>query len=937
MRSFVAALLVFAVLPASAQSPDAPLPHDTAVLTGRLPNGVQYIVRHNARPEKRAELRLVVNAGSVLEDSTQRGLAHVVEHMAFNGTRRFPKSDIVNFLERIGMRFGADINASTSFDETIYQLQVPTDTARLVGTALDILQDWAQAVTFDPAELRKERGVVIEEWRTGRNASTRVSNRQFPVMLRGSAYADRLPIGTKQSLDTFADSNVVRFYRDWYRPDLMTVVAVGDFDAKQMVRDISARFATIPASASPRTRGLAAVPDHAATLVSIESDPEYQAKNVTLLWKMPHQPYKTAGDFRRSLVSSFYDGMMNQRFTEITQRPDAAFAFAGSGRGPFVRTKDAYQLFAGVKESAFTAAADALLAEAERVRRFGFTVGELDRQRKNYLRDMTQAYLERDKTESAAFADEYASGTLTEAPIVGIEDELLLANSIAPAITLGEVNALARTTFSDSNRVVLVAAPAKPDITLPSESSLLVAFERVKSATLIAYSDSTSAAPLVPAPPAPGRIVKERTLAGTGIIEWTLSNGAVFLLKPTDFKADEVLLQGQAPGGISLLEDRDVPSALGADVLLGVSGVGAFSQVDLQKKLTGIRAMAGASIGSNAASVEGQASRQDLETLFQLTWLRFTQPRVDTSAWQAFGNQVRSSMANQRNQPARVFSDTITLTMAQHHPRTHLFSPELLDSVDLGRALAIYRAQFANAGAFHFYLVGAFAPDSVKPLVERWIASLPGNAARDRVVDRHVRPPSGLVAKTVRKGVEPKASTRLIFTGPCRYSFEERVVLSALEELLTIRLREVLREDKGGTYGVSAGVSCSHIPYERSRVDISFGSAPERVDELVAAALAVLDSVKAGAISDSNLVKVREIMRREHESALKQNESWLGTMADADEDGRDAADWLRVPALAAALTREQLRDAARMVIDPARMARFTLLPEASASGASPKH
>lgn len=936
MRSLVVAFVALSAATAAAQSPATPLPRDTAVLQGKLPNGLSYVIRRNTRPEKRAELRLVVNAGSVLEDSAQRGLAHFVEHMAFDGTKRFPKSDIINFLERVGMRFGADINAYTSFDETVYQLQVPTDTARLVGTALDILQDWAHDVTFATADMAKERGVVIEEWRTGRNASTRVSNKQFPVMLRGSAYADRLPIGTKESLDSFVDTNAVRFYRDWYRPDLMTVVAVGDFDAKQMERDIRARFSTIPAKAAPKPRTLAQVPDHAETLVSIESDPEYPGKNVTLLWLKPHRPYKTAADFRRSLVAGFYDGMMNQRFAELTQKPDAPFAFAGSGRGAFVRTKDAYQLEAGVKENGFVAAADALLGEAQRVRQYGFTAGELDRQRTRYIRDLEQAYAERDKSESAGFADEYASDVLSDTPIVGIGDELAMARAVAPGITLAEVNDLAKSTFSDGNRVVLVAAPAKPDVTLPTAAELLAAFERAKGARVTAYADSTTTAPLVATAPAPGRITAERQIAGTGITEWTLSNGARVLLKPTDFKADEVLLSGQAPGGISLIDDADVPSALGAEVVLGVSGVGPFSQIDLQKKLTGKKAFVGASIGSTSASVEGSASSRDLETLFQLTWLRFTQPRIDTSAWKAFGNQVKSAMANQRNQPGRVFNDTITLTMAQHNPRTHLFGPELLDSVDLGRALAIYKREFANAGAFHFVIVGSFSPDSVRPLVERWIASLPGTGAQEKVVDRGVRPPAGVVARTVKKGIEPKATTRLIFTAPCSYSFANRVVLSALEELLTIRLREVLREDKGGTYGVGVSASCNHIPYERARVDISFGSAPERVEELVAATYAVLDSVKAGAISDSNLVKVREIMRRAHETSLKQNESWAATMADADEDGRDQTDWLKTPDLVAAITREQLRDAARAVIDARQVARFTLLPETPAAPSPPK-
>ncbi len=471
-------LLLVAAVSVGAQTPrlDAPLPRDSAVIAGRLPNGLRYLIRRNEKPEKRAELRLAVNAGSILEDDSQRGLAHFVEHMAFNGTRRFPKADIVNFLERVGMRFGADLNASTSFDETVYELQIPTDTARIVNTALDILEDWAHNVTFDTSEIRKERGVVIEEWRTGRDASTRVSYRQIPVMLRGSKYALRIPIGTKENLETFADSLLVRFYRDWYRPDLMTVVAVGDFDPKVIEAGIRERFGRIAMPAHPRPRVFASVPNHAETLVSIETDREYPSKQVALLWKKPHHDTRTVGDFRRELVTAFYDGMMNLRFQELAQKPDAPFAFAGSGRGDIVRTKDGYQLVAGVKESNFVQAADALLDEAERVRRFGFTATELGRQRTNYLRDLEQQYAERDKTESGSYVGTYVAVGLTGAPMLSIDQEQTLAKELLPAITLDEVNGIARSTFTDSNRVVLVAAPEKPDVKVPDAAAMLATF-----------------------------------------------------------------------------------------------------------------------------------------------------------------------------------------------------------------------------------------------------------------------------------------------------------------------------------------------------------------------------------------------------------------------------------------------------------------------------
>ena len=926
------AMLVLVAFPVAAQSPDlsARLPMDSSVIRGQLPNGLRYLIRRNTPPEKRAELRLVVNAGSILESDAQRGIAHFVEHMAFNGTKRFPKGDIVNFLERAGMRFGADLNASTSFDETIYTLTIPTDSVRLVNRALDILEDWAHSVTFDSTESRKERGVVIEEWRTGLSAGTRVQNKQFPVMLKGSKYALRLPIGTKENLETFPESLARTFYRDWYRPDLMTVIAVGDFDARAMEKSIRDRFSLLVMPAKPRPRTYAQVPNHDETLVSIETDKEYPRSSVALLWLRPKDSTRTVGDLRRQLVSSLYDGMVNARFGEQSQRPDAPFAFAGSGRGAFVRTRDGYQLVAGVKESGFEQAAEALLAEAERIKRFGFTPTELDRLKTNYLRSLEQAYAERDKTNSAAFAGQYVSSALSGGPIMSIGQQQTLAKTLLPTIAIAEVNALAKSTFSDKNRVVLVAAPNKPEVKVPDATAMLAVFGKAATTTLAAFVDSSSDEPLVPKPPAPGRIVAERILPGTGIIEWTLSNGAHVLLKPTDFKADEVVFAAQSPGGTSLLPDRDVLNADMSSVALPVGGVGQFSQITLGKKLAGKRAEVSAQVTDGAEWVRGSASSKDIETLFQLAWLRMTQPRIDSGAFAAFKNQMRSVMVNQRNTPEAVFEDTITVTMAQHHPRVYLLSPELLDSVDLRRALDIYRERFADGSGFTYFVVGSFSPDSIRPLVERYFASLPALHRNEKPRDVGIRPPVGVIERTVRRGVEAKAQTMITFTGACSYSYENRVVMGALRDLLDIRLREALREDKGGTYGVGVDAQCRHIPYDRYEVSISFGSAPERVNELVTAVFAVLDSIKAGSVSDSNLTKITEIPLRSHETGLKENGAWLSAMVDANEDGRDQRDWIRVPELVNAITREKLRDAAIQYLRKDQYARFTLLPESVA-------
>jgi zinc protease len=745
------------------------------------------------------------------------------------------------------------------------------------------------------------------------------------VLLRGSRYATRLPIGTRENLETFPDSLARAFYRDWYRPDLMTVIAVGDFDPRQMETEIRRRFARIPEPARPRTRAYAPVPDHAETLVSIESDKEYPNASVQLLWLRDPTRERTVGDYRRALVNALYDGMVSARLSEIQQRPDAPFAYGGTSRGAFVRTKDAHYLYAGVKGSDFVKAAEALLTEAERVRRFGFTATELERARTNYLRGLEQRFAERDRTNSNVFASEYVTSALTRTPIVSIDDELALARRFAPTITLAELNAQAARSFPATNRVVIVAAPERPEITLPTRSAMLAIFDRAADSTLTAYVDSTSDAPLVPTPPAPGRIVAERTLPETGILEWRLSNGAKVLLKPTDFKRDEVLFAASSPGGVSVVPDSLTADAELAGMAIAAGGLGSFNQSALTKRLAGVRAQVNAFVDDDREGLSGRASSRDVATLFQLAWLRLTQPRADSSAYAALQNQARAVLLNQRNDPGSIFRDTVTTTMTQHHPRVHLFTPELFDSVDVRRALAVYRDRFADAGGFTFFVVGSFSPDSVRPLVERWLASLPAPSRTESARDVGIRPPGGVVERTVHAGIEPKAQTMLVFTGSCEYSFEHRAVLTALRQLLDIRLREVLREDRGGTYGVGVSADCSHIPYPHYAVTVSFGSAPERTGELTSAVFAVIDSIKAGAVSDSNMIKLRELTIREQETALQRNERWLDAMMDADEDGRDQRDFLRVAELATKVTKEQIADAARSYLRREQVAHFTLL------------
>jgi zinc protease len=902
------------------------LPVDPAVIRGTLPNGLRYYVRRNGKPEKRAELRLIIRAGSILEDNDQRGLAHYVEHMAFNGTWRFPKQEIIAFLERSGMRFGADLNAYTSFDETVYQLQIPTDTLALLNTALDVLQDWASAVTFDSTEFERERGVVVEEWRLGRGARQRIADRHFAEQFRGSRYAERQPVGTRESLDRATLAATRRFYREWYRPDLMAVVAVGDFDAKAVEQAIRARFESLRNPDTPRPRQVFDAPDYAeGTRVVISSDPEFPQSFAQVDWLLPPRARGTVGAWRANVVSRIYNSLIGQRFGELAQRESTPFAFAFAGIGSLIPTRDAFTAAAVVKESRFTDALAATLAELERANRFGFTATEFERQKTSLMRSFERAVAEASKTDSRVYAEQLTSHFVRAGNIASAEQVLQLATALVPGITLDEVNAAARDWMPERNRVVAVAAPARADITLPSDSALLAVLGGLKRQTLTAYVDSAANQPLVATPPPPGRVVRSSLIADLAITEWTLSNGVRVLLKPTDFKNDQVLMTGRRAGGYSVLANEDHRSATLAELVLG--GAGAFSDNQLRRMLTGKVAHAGVAVSEHEESAFGTASPRDLETMFQLFWLQATAPRLDTALFYANRATMKAEMQNARNTPEQAFGDTIDLVMANYHPRVRLFQPEQLDSLDVPRAYALYKQRFASFNGFTFYLVGNFALDSIRPLVERYLGGLPTGGPTEAVVDRGIRPPPGVVTRVVRKGTAPKAQTRITFHGAFEYSWENRLVLDALQQVLDLRLRDALREERGGTYGVSVGAIGSWVPYQRYAITVGFGSAPERVDELVQTAFAVMDSLKRSGPSAEELAKIRETFIRAHETGLRENAAWLRWMSDHDEDGRDQHATVQYPVLVQALTSEQVRDAARRYLTEGQYARFTLLPE----------
>ena len=921
-------ILALAAMTGAAGAQERPaqsLPVDPAVQVGTLENGLRYYVRSHGEPQDRAELRLVVNAGSILEDEDQRGLAHFLEHMAFNGTENFQRHELVDYLESIGMRFGPDLNAYTSFDETVYMLQLPTDDPGTLDTGLRILEEWAHRIELEPEEVDRERGVILEEWRLGRGAQARISDQQIPVLFSGSRYAERLPIGDTAVIRTAPTEALRRFYEDWYRPDLMAVVAVGDFDADAVVTRIRELFGAIPSPADPRPRVQPDVPGHRETLFSIASDPELQLTQVAVGFKQPVDEEGTLEAYRRSLVEILYNNMLNVRLEELTRSADPPFLGAASVQGRLIRGAELYQL-AGVTQPGEAAAGlEALLVEARRVDRFGFTPSELQREKEALLRALQRALDERETRRSGNLADEYVRNFLTGEPIPGIEVEYELVQGLLPGIGLEEVNRLASEWISEENRIVLLAAPegAGPP---PTEADLLEVMERAASAEVVARAGDETTRELMPSLPESGRIVEVGEIEALATMEWRLANGATVLLRPTDYQDDQILFQAHADGGISLADQDMLVPARTATTVVGQGGIGDLSLTELQRTMAGKVANVTPTISELSQGMSGTASPRDVETLFQLIHLHFTAPRADSVAFAAFRAQLSALLANREANPQAHFQDTLAVTMAQGHPRARPIGLYYVEEMELDASLDFYRDRFDGAAGFTFVFVGDFELEAMRPLVERYLASLPAGDGPEEWRDDGVRPPRGIVRKTVRKGVEPQSSTQILFTGEVDYTARNRDLLNALASTLEIRLREILREDLGGTYNVSVSGQASLEPYPEYTVAIGFGSAPQRAEELVAAVTREIARMQEEGPFVEDLVKVKEAHRRSRELGQRQNAYWAGQLVAWSRYDLDP-ERITAPSLLEDISPEDVQEAARRFLRMDNVVVVTLLPE----------
>jgi len=881
-------ILPFALFAQTPKKRPANLPLDPAVRTGRLANGFTYYIRHNEEPKNRVIFYLANKVGSILETDDQRGLAHFMEHMSFNGTKHFPKNELVNYLQKSGVRFGADLNAYTSFDETVYQLPLPSDNPELLQNGLQIMRDWAQDATLDPIEIDKERGVVLEEKRLGKGASDRMRQVYFPLILNHSRYADRLPIGVDTVLDNFKSATIKSFYQDWYRPDLQALIIVGDINVDEMEKEVKSKFSDLknPEKEKPRTTYTVSLTGK-NQFISV-TDKENRVTSAEMLIKHPEPELRSATDYRNFIIRSLFNEMLSARYAELTRQADPPFISGGAAVTNFLNSLDIYSARVAAKPGELEKGLKAVWRETVRVNRFGFTEPELERAKKNYLSLIEFSFKQKDKTPSNRYVNEYLQYFLKGTAAPGIDEEYRLTQSDLQAITVADINAVCKEYIKPVDRDVLITAPEKEKANLPNQSTVENWLTQVEAESIQPYKDETSKLPFFSHEPVAGKIIKQESDEVLHITTLTLSNGVKVVLKPTDFDSNQVLFNAFAPGGSSLYSDADFQSANYAAALTGIGGVGNYNTSELEKYLSGKQASVGLGISERYELISGGSATNDMETMLQLAYARFTEPRLDKGVADGFINRNKAGLANRANDPNSVFADTVNTVLYQGNVRRTGPSVAKLDQINLDRAFEIYKERFADASNFTFVFIGNFKIEETKPLIEKYLGGLPSTYKGENYKDLGIRSPRGKIEKTVYKGTEPKATVDLIFSGAFDYSAAEKIQLDALKEVLQIRLLERLREDESGVYSPRVSESVIKYPHDaRYSFNISFGCSPKNVEKLIASALDEVNKLKTSGPPQVNVDKYKAEDQRTRETDLKSNIWWMSYLMDNLENQDD--------------------------------------------------
>ena len=889
MKNFFRKTLIAVFLMVSAGAAFAqqmpPIPTDPNVRIGKLDNGLTYYIRHNELPENQVDFYIAQKVGSILEDDNQRGLAHFLEHMCFNGTTNFPGDLLREYLEQNGVKFGVNLNAYTSVDETVYNITNVPVRESLVDSCLLILHDWANDLTLDPKEIDKERGVIHEEWRTRSSAMMRMYEKVFPVIYKGSKYAYRLPIGTMEVIDNFPYQALRDYYEKWYRPDQQGIIVVGDIDVDKIEQKIKSVFSSIEMPANAATREYFPVSDNDEPIVAIAKDKEQVVPIIYLFHKHDAFPNDQKSNMSYLVVNYMkymIASMLNARLSELTQQANPPFLQAQAYDGEFLvaKTKGAFIGLAVAKEDGVLTSTEALMKEIERVRQFGFTASEYARAKADYLRMLEVAYNERDKQKTGTYVQEYVRHFIDNEPIPGIENEYAIMNQIVPNIPVEAVNEFMKQLIKENNIVLCAFCPEKEGMKYPTEAELKGVIDKVRAEKLEPYADKVSDEPLMKEKPQAGKVVK--TEAGQfGSTVLTLSNGVRVIVKPTDFKADEIRMSAYSPGGNSLFNDSDVLQYSLLNDIVSVGGLGNFSSVDLDKVLAGKVASANAWVNTLTETLSGSCSPKDLETMLQLTYLRFTAPRMDQAAYTSFIQRMKASLSNQEANPMAAFSDTLRVALYNNHPRALDLQADMLDKIDYNKVMSLYKDRFAEAGDFTFVLVGNIDLAAATPLIEQYLGGLPTIKRQESFRDNKMDIRQGIYNNDFVRNLEtPKSTVIILNSGKCAYTQKNSIMMSIMAQLLDILYTQTVREEAGGTYGVSCNGGIEKYPKEEGRFQIYFDTDPARREAMVGLIKKGISDFIADGPKEDDLNKVKEYMLKTYQQNQKENGYWVNRIIE---------------------------------------------------------
>lgn len=868
-----------------------PLPVDKNVRIGQLDNGLTYYIRHNKLPENRAEFYIAQKVGSILEEPQQRGLAHFLEHMAFNGTKNFPGDDkglgVIPWCETVGIKFGTNLNAYTSIDETVYNISnAPIDRTGVLDSCLLILHDWSNYILLKDDEIDKERGVIREEWRSRNSGMLRVYTDLLPTIYQGDKYADCMPIGSIDVINNFPYKDIRDYYHKWYRPDLQGIVIVGDIDVDTVEAKLKAVFADVQKPVNPAERTYYPVTDNKEPIVAIGTDKEVDDPSIEIYFKQdatPDSEKNNVGYLASQYMTSMISSMLNARLSELVQSANPPFTRASSYYSDFfvAKTKEAFALSASSKADGIETALKTLLQETERARRFGFTESEYARARANYLQSLESAYNEREKTKHGSYVREYVQNFLNGEPIPGIEAEYAMMNQLAPNIPLQAMNMVMQQLVPDSNQVVIIAGPAKEGLKYPTKEEVINLLKGMKDLDLQAYVDKVSDEPLMKEAPKGGKIISEKEGDIYGSTKLVLSNGVTVYVKKTDFKADEIRMKGTSLGGKSIFPDKDALNFAVMDNVIAVGGLGNFSQVDLTKVLAGKKVSVNAGLGATTENVFGTCSPKDFETMMQLTYLTFTAPRKDAEAFESFKNRIKAQLESAQANPLSSINDSLQKAMYNNHPRVVMMKPEMVDQIDYDRILEMYNDRFKDASDFTFYFVGNIDLETAKPLIAEYLGALPAINRKETFKDTKMSIRKGVYKNEYAKEQQtPTATIVFLYSGKAPYTLKNDILLSFATQVLDMVYTEEVREKEGGTYGVNCFGDLQKYPKEQLLLQIVFQTDPAKKDKLAGIVVDELKKLAAEGPSDVHLQKVKEYMLKKYADNQKENGYWMNNLND---------------------------------------------------------